>query len=168
MKRLLLPLAALAFGGGVIAAVSARADAPSFGDQVRSWASGAGYRVTLPESCEGQVEKAFGGTVVSCFSARLVKKVDGLHPRMNIVEASYASEAGAKARVGKLCSAPPGEDIDDEGHKAYPLRAAFRLNDRVIVITTDAFAFRPDIDRAAAALATETGGTDVTRWSDCR
>ena len=167
MTRSFAPLAALA-GLTLFAAAPAQADAPTFSERISGWAADVGYRVTTLETCESEEEKAFGGSATSCFYAEKIKVKKGdLRPGMGIVEANYGSEAGAKARIAKLCAAPPGEDLEDEGHKSYPLRAAFRLNDRVIVLTTHAFAFRGDIDRAAAELAAKAGGTDVTRWKDC-
>lgn len=166
--RTLLPSLAIGLGLASLALTSiARADGPTFGDHVRTWADEAGYRITAHDDCEDTVESKFGGKVAVCFSAKHKKKVGNFHPRMTITEANYASEEKAKERVASLRAAPPGEDIDDESHKSYPLRAAFRLGDKVVVLTTDAFAFRPYIDRAAAELAKETGGTDVTCWTTC-
>lgn len=167
MRSLTLPVAAGIGLGALVITSTVRAEAPSFAEHVAAWADTAGYRLTPIEGCSDATEAKFGGAVGSCFAAKRRKKSGDLYPRMVITEATYGSDEKAKERVSKLREAPPGEDVDDEGHKSYPLRAAFRVGEKVVVVTTDAFAFRPDIDRAAVELAKETGGTDVTCWKTC-
>ena len=151
----------------LLATAVAHADGSSFAADVKEWAKDADYKLRAPDSCVSTVETAFGGTAEACWNAKRRTKVSGLFPRFHILEARYADEEHAKQRIRKLREDPPGAHKAAEQDKAYPLRAAFRVKDHVIVITTDAFAFQPDVDRTAADLAARSGGTDVTCWDDC-
>jgi hypothetical protein len=161
-------IAGLSLGVTLLCATAvAHADTKSFASDVTDWAKGADYKLRVPDSCESRVETAFGGSSEACWRVKRRTKVDGLFPRLEILEARYADEQQAKERIKKLRKDPPGSQKHGEEEKTYPLRAGFRLKDRVIVITTDAFAFQPDVDRAASELAAQTGGTDVTCWDGC-
>lgn len=88
-----------------------------------------------------------------------------MFPRFEITLAVYSDEAKAKARIARFHEVP--KPLQAEAGKTYPLRAGFRVGSRVIVVTTDAFAFERDVYRAATELAKATGGTELVCWKRC-
>ena len=134
---------------------------------VAGWAKQAGYRLASPRPCAGPEEKAFQALGATCWSVKHIKPVpagSAMHPRLVLRLQTFADEGAAKARIARFHD---GVSDHPELEKAYPLRAGFRLGARVLVVTTDAYAFEADAYRAAVALAARLGGTDLVCWKAC-
>jgi hypothetical protein len=145
------------------------AGAPPYADEVTAWASSARYRVQQQGECPRIEERHFGATRSVCWSAKSTVEQSPpgsrMFPRVDITIASYTSVAAAQARMSTFRFVP--ESIGP-AEKSYPLRAGFRIGSRVVIVTTDAFAFQADAERIARELERATGGTDLTCWQTCR
>ena len=146
---------------------SAAAAPPPHQAGVAGWAKRAGYRLAAPRACTGAEERAFQALGATCWSVKHIKAVpagSGMHPRLVLRLQTFGDEAAAKARMARF-----HDGVKDlpELAKAYPLRAGFRIGERVLVVTTDANAFEADAYRAAVELAAGLGGTDLVCWNAC-
>lgn len=156
---------ALLIAAALCLAVPASAAPPPHQAQVAAWAKAAGFRLAAPVSCTGPEEKAFGALGATCWSVKRIKATaNDLHPRMVLRLQTFATAADATARIKRFHDPI---QVAGEAGKTYPLRAGFRLDDQVLVVTTDAFAFARDAYRAAGELAAATHGTELTCWLDC-
>ncbi|MBL8950365.1 MAG: hypothetical protein JNK82_06290 [Myxococcaceae bacterium] len=130
------------------------------------WAAASGFKLAPATECSTGEELHFGAAGSTCQAAKSTKPVKGstdLFPRLRIIVSRYASEAAARERMKRFRETPGG--ARGELEKTWPLRGGFRLGDRVVLVTTDAFAFEGDVRVAAAALAKASGGTDLTCWA---
>lgn len=156
-------------GGLMLALAACDAGAPPYSDEVTAWASSARFRVTQKHECPRIEERNFGATSSVCWSAKSTVEQSPpsmrMFPRVDITIASYPSIAAARARIATFRFVP---ELLGPDEKSYPLRAGFRLGSRVVIVTTDAFAFQADADRVARDLARASGGTDLTCWQTCR
>lgn len=160
MKTWALLAVGLLLGGG------AAAEPPPYQAQLGEWARDAGYRLSAFENCRVTEEQRFGALGSVCWSARrLTARPGGLFPRMRIILAVYRGAPEAAERMARFRQQPPG--LSGEAGKSYPLRAGFQLGDRVLIVTTDAFAFEADARRIAAELARRLGGARLTCWGSC-
>jgi hypothetical protein len=152
----------------MIGCADARAEPPPYQKEIAAWADAAKYKLGAYKNCTGIEEQYFGAMGSVCWFAKSsVAQTKGstMYPRVYLTLAVYETEDKAKQRMASFRTVPKG--VDEEGHKSYPLRAGFRLGSRVLVVTTDAFAFEPETYRAAAELAKATGGTELTCWTKC-
>ncbi len=144
----------------------ARAESPPLPSGIAAWAAHAGYRIRKGHACDGLDERPIGARNSRCWDARrrtpLAHSRD--YPRVDIIVAVYDDEDAARAQMARFLH-PPAY-IPEEA-KSYPLRAGFRLGDRLVTITTDAFEFKDHAYRVAMALAAKLGGTDLICWQDC-
>lgn len=151
------------------ACAGASAEPPSHSRELTAWAGAAGVTLSGPRDCRGIEEAHFGAQGSVCWSARSKTeqppKGSRMFPRFEIAFAAYGDEAKARARMARFREVP--KPLQGAAGKAYPLRAGFRLGARVVVVTSDAFAFERDVYRAAAGLAKATGGTELTCWKRC-
>ena len=147
-------------------AAVARAEPPPHQVELAAWAEASGYTLGAWSNCAGLEERAFGAQGSVCWTARRKTPNPGTreHPRLALELAVYAEEAAAQRRMARFHELPK---LTGEAEKAYPLRAAFRLGTRVLVLTTDARLFEPDLYRAAQELAAKLGGTELTCWMGC-
>jgi hypothetical protein len=151
----------------VLLARSAAAAPPPHQAKVAAWAKQAGFRLRAPTSCTGPEERAFGALGATCWNVKRTTPVPAgsrMFPRLVLRLQTFADEAGAKARIARFHASVSDHP---ELAKAYPLRAGFRVGERVLVVTTDAYGFQPDAYRAAAELAARLGGTDLVCWQAC-
>jgi hypothetical protein len=154
----------LAFVVLALAPTPVAAEPPPYVAPIAAWAKAAKYEVSAFVNCRGLEESAFGSLGSVCWHARATNKGD-LHPRFDLTLAVFRDEAAAKRRIARFHEAR--KELTGEAEKVYPLRAAFRLGDRVMILTTDALAFEPPMIDAAKALAQATGGTELTCWGRC-
>jgi len=136
--------------------------------ELATWAAASQMKLSAFRNCKGIEEAHFGSMGSVCWSAKskvAQPKGSSMFPRMDITLAVYKDDDAAKARIAKFRTVP--KPLDGPAGKAYPLRAGFRVGTRVVIVTTDAFAFEADVYRAAAALAKLTGGTELTCWQKC-
>jgi hypothetical protein len=134
---------------------------------VAGWAKRAGYRLAAPRTCTGPEEKAFQALGATCWRVKHIAPVpagSAMHPRLVLRLQTFADEAAAKARIARFHA---GVKDHPELEKAYPLRAGFRIGERVLVVTTDAYVFEPDAYRAAVELSARLGGTELVCCSAC-
>jgi len=147
----------------------ASAEPPPHHAEIAKWAVGADVKLSPYRNCKGIEEQHFGSMGSVCWSAKARReqppKGSRMFPRFEITLAVYADEAKAKARMARFRDVP--KPLDGEAGKTYPLRAGFRLGTRVVIVTTDAFAFEGEAYRAATGLAKATGGTELTCWTKC-
>lgn len=153
----------------VSACAGAAAEPPPHGRELAAWASSAGVTLSSHRECDGLGELHFGALGAVCWAAKSMTEQpprgSRMFPRFEIVVATYGSEAAARARMARFHDVPA--PLEAPAGKAYPLRAGFRVGARVVVVTTDAFAFEPDAYRAAAGLAKAIGGVELTCWTPC-
>ena len=163
MRRL---QAAVVLGCAGLAVLSS-AEPPPYTAQLSAWARQSGYVLSDYRNCTGLEEKHFGSMGSVCWQARQREPEPGtaLHPRIAVTLAVYRDEAAARERMTRFRTVP--ESLTGEARKLYPLRAGFQVGTRVLVLTTDALAFVPHLERAAAALSALTHGTAVTCWQTC-
>ena len=143
--------------------------AKSLDSDITTWAEAAGWNVTASAGCGRAEERDFGAASTTCWFAkqRTEQAPQGsrMFPRVTIVNATYADEARAKARMARFTSTPAR--VQGEMDKAYPLRAGFRIGAQVVVVTTDAFAFDRETKDTAIGLAKAIGGSDLVCWGGC-
>src|SRR5262249_54515274 len=119
-------------------------------------------------NCKGLEESHFGSMGSVCWSAKSKGAVPAgsrVFPRFEITLAVFADEAAAKARMTRFREVP--KSLRGERAKTYPLRAGFRVGERVMIVTSDAAQFESAVYRAAIELAAATGGTELTCWKQC-
>ena len=151
----------------LIACATKPADPPHARD-VAAWAAANAMTLSPHRACKGIEEQYFGARTATCWSAKsTVEQTPGsrMFPRVEIAFAEYRDERAAQDRMVHFHEVPRA--LHGEAGKTYPLRAGFRLGTRVVMITTDAYAFERDAYRAAASLATALGGTELTCWQRC-
>ena len=146
---------------------AARAEPPPYLAALTAWANAAGYRLSDYTHCRGLEEQLFGSLGSVCWTAKHVKRdvLPDLHSRLRFTLAVYPDEAAAKARMARFAEEPAS--LRGEEELLFPLRAGFRLGERVLLVTTDAVAFEPAMVRAARDLSGRTGGTDLACWGRC-
>ncbi|MBK9034768.1 MAG: hypothetical protein IPL61_26480 [Myxococcales bacterium] len=151
---------------GVLAASAAAAAPPPHQPAIATWARRAGFKLAAPTSCTGPEERAFQALGATCWRVkrRAPRPRSRMYPRLVLRLQTFTDEAAAKRRIARFHD---GVRDHPELEKAYPLRAGFRLGDRVLVVATDARAFEADAYRAAAELAARLGGTDLVCWRAC-
>jgi hypothetical protein len=162
MHRALLALAIAATACGS----RARAESPKL-EEIAAWAHDGGWRVSAA-SCDDVEQKSFGAVAAACWFAKRRAPEAGttdLYPRVDIVVAVYRDEEAARARMARFREIP--DDLRGEEQLIYPLRAGFRVGNRVVLVMTDAVRFQDEAYRAALALAARAGGLDVTCWLRC-
>jgi len=162
MNRALLALAIAAAACGS----RAKPESPKL-EEIAAWAHDGGWRVASA-SCDDVEQRSFGAVASTCWFAKRrtpAAGTDDLFPRVDIVVAVYADEEAAHARMARFHEIP--DDLHGEAQLVYPLRAGFRVGNRVVVVTTDALVFEAETYRAAIALAARAGGRDVTCWLRC-
>jgi hypothetical protein len=126
------------------------------------------YTLSAPSPCAALEQSMFGARSATCWraKARVERSPTGsrLYPRFEIVVADHGSDDGAARRLARFHDVPSAHDAST---KAYPLRAGFRVGQRVVIVTTDAFAFADEVDRVAADLSERMAGHDLTCWRTC-
>lgn len=85
--------------------------------------------------------------------------------RLFILMAEYADETAAARRMQRFHEMPTG--LSPEAQKAYPLRAGFQLNEQVVIVTTDVYAWEQDAYAAAKRIAELAHATSLTCWMKC-
>ncbi|HEX5059596.1 MAG TPA: hypothetical protein VFV99_09565 [Kofleriaceae bacterium] len=131
-----------------------------------TWAQAADFRLSQPQHCNFE-EQHFGATFGTCWFAKSRHAVPAgstMFPRMDITLAEFPSETIAIERIKHFREKPVGAGLLPEEDKAFPLRAGVRIGSRVLILATDAYAFEPDIYRAAGTLAAATHG-ELVCWS---
>lgn len=128
-----------------------------------------GYVVKPPVPCTGPEETFFEVTEASCVSAKsktpVAKEKPPTFPRVDVRVQRFSDEMKAYARLARFQEAPP--ELKGEKGKSYPLRAAFRVGNDVVVVTTDAFLFEREVQRVAKVLSKSLGGGEVSCWLKC-
>lgn len=71
--------------------------------------------------------------------------------RFSFIYEAYETVEEAKSRVTRLREPPPANSIS-EPDKAFPLREGFSLGNKVYIITTDVYAFMPELERLTKEL----------------
>jgi hypothetical protein len=141
----------------VAIAASAGAEPPPFQQQISRWAKSAGYELGDYKNCVGLEESHFGSMGSVCWHVARQH-----HPHLDITLSVFADESAAKKRIARFHDKPEGVTA-----KTFPLRAAFRVGDRIVLVTTDTSAFERDAYDAAIGLAKAIGGTELTCWNKC-
>jgi hypothetical protein len=72
------------------------------------------------------------------------------YPRFVVIEETYADEQHATARLARLREPPPG--LQGEEEKIFPLRDGLAHENRVLIVTTDAVLFEPELSRLVKQL----------------
>ena len=133
---------------------------------LEAWA-GQHYTLSEPHACATLEQQMFGARSTTCWSAKArMERPAGsrMFTRFEILIADYGSDDGATRRLARFHELPAERG---ESTKAYPLRAGFRVGQRVVIISTDAYAFADDVDRVAAELVPRMGGNDLMCWRSC-
>lgn len=148
----------------LVALVSARAAAepPPHQKELSQWASASGYALSAFTNCKTEEEKFFGSMGSVCWTAKSAPRAKGAAARLRIILSVYRTEAEATARMTRFREVPK---VQGEVEKTWPLRAGFRVGQRVLTVTTDAVAFEKDAYAAAAALAKALKGSELTCWA---
>jgi len=74
------------------------------------------------------------------------------YARFVVIDETYADAEHAAARVQRLMERPPG--LVGEEELLFPLRKGLAHGSRVLVVTTDAVLFEPELSRFVQALQT--------------
>jgi len=133
---------------------------------LEAWAS-EHYTLSPAHPCDALEQQRFGAQGTTCWSAKArFERPAGSHmyTRFEVMIADHGSDDGATRRLARFHELPADRG---ESTKAYPLRAGFRVGRRVVIVSTDAYAFADDVDRAAAELVVRMGGRDLTCWRSC-
>ena len=152
----------------LLVACAAKPSEPPHARDITAWAAAHAMTLSAPSACNGVEEQYFGARSATCWSATsTVEQTPGsrMFPRVVIAIAQYRDERAAQDRMVHFHEVPHA--LSGEAGKTYPLRAGFRLGTRVVMVTTDAYAFERDAYRAAATLSTALGGTELTCWQRC-
>jgi len=150
----------------LLAACAADPRTPTDYAPLSTWAREADFKLSPPQHCNVE-ERYFGATFGTCWFAKARHAIPAgstMFPRMDITLAEFPSEAIAVARIKHFHEKPDRAGLLPEEDKAYPLRAGVRIGSRVLILTTDAYAFEPDVYRAAGTLAAATHG-ELVCWS---
>lgn len=135
-------------------------------DALEAWA-GRRYTLSAAHPCSTLEQQTFGSRSATCWSVKArVERPAGsrMYTRFEIMIADHGSEDGANRRLARFHELPAARDAST---KAYPLRAGFRVGQRVVIVSTDAYAFADDVDRVAAELTQRWAGSDLTCWRSC-
>lgn len=153
--------------GVLLAATIARAEPPPFQAEIAAWAKKSEFRLGRYRNCTGVAEKYFGSLGSVCWHAKQSAPSAGgrTFPRVDITLELFADEPAASRRMARFRELPAS--LVGEAAKIYPLRAGFRVGERVVVVTTDALAFERKVIQAAIDLAAATGGSDLVCWRHC-
>ncbi len=145
------------------------ADGNSEDKAITLWAKAAGYRVTVSK-CDDRDAKRIGAQPIMCWFAKSKlerSKGDRMFVRLDIRVDRFNDEAAARLRLEHFFEPPPPSVKGGETAKTFPLRAGFRIGDRLVTVATNAFAFEPDMKRAATELAASMKAEDVRCSGSC-
>ena len=112
--------------------------------------AGLGYQVkvapeTQPSVWERQTFQMLGKRRFELRSRTPLDGVPDTYPRFVLIEESYTDAAHAAARLEQLSVRPPG--LSGEQEKIFPLRKGMARDARVLLVTTDAVLFEPELGR---------------------
>jgi hypothetical protein len=146
--------------------VAASAEPHALQADLSAWAERSAFRLAAPSECVTEEEKLFQSQASTCWQAKSIAPQRGtkdMFPRLRISVSRFSSEAAATARMKAFRTTP--KELQGEMGKTWPLRAGFRLGDRIVTVTTDAYAFEGEAYTAAAALAAALHGSELTCWA---
>jgi hypothetical protein len=109
-----------------------------------------GYKVkvgpeTEPSAWELQTFQMLGKRRFELRSRTPMDGVPDTYPRFVLIEESYSDATHAAARLERLSVRPPG--LSGEQEKIFPLRKGMARDARVLLVTTDAVLFEPELGR---------------------